>query len=104
MWRLTICDHSHGAVAIQTVLLPAILFLLVGTGQCDGVASYPAYWPGAKVDEFLASSAYLTCREIALPPDLTAVGQINVDPESNLCISGMSSACVGAGLAQAIAS
>ena len=106
MWKLTICDHSHTAVAIaiQTVLLPAILFLFVGAGQCDGVASYPAYWPGAKVDEFLASSAYLTCREIALPPDLTAVGQINVDPESNLWISGMSSPGVGAGLVQAVAS
>src|SRR6202046_2976989 len=106
MWKLTICDHSHTAVAIaiQTVLLPAILFLFVGAGQCDGVASYPAYWPGAKVDEFLASSAYLTCREIALPPDLTAVGQINADPESNLWISGMSSPGVGAGLVEAVAS
>jgi streptogramin lyase len=106
MWKLTVCDRLHTMVvaAIQTVLLTSILLLLVATGHCDGIASYPAYWQGAQVDEFLASSAYLTCREVALPPDLTTVGQIKVDPESNLWISGMSSPGVGAGLVEALAS
>jgi streptogramin lyase len=71
--------------------------------RSDFVASFPAYWPGGHLSEFLASSAYTTCKDVPLPDDTGTLGRIEFDPSDNLWITGQKSSSISFGLIEALA-
>ena len=73
------------------------------TVRSDFVASFPAYWPGTHLSEFLASSAYTACKDVPLPDDTGTLGRIKFDPGDNLWIAGQKSSSISFGLMEALA-
>lgn len=73
------------------------------TVRSDFVASFPAYWPEPHLSEFLASSAYTTCKDVTLPEDTGTLGQIEFDSSDDLWITGQKSSSISFGLMEALA-
>src|SRR5258708_5140443 len=98
------CERAAVAGAIQTVLIALVLFLSIKSVSSDGVFSYPAFWPGPHVTEFLASSGYSSCRDVALPSDSRSIEQMAFDPDDNLWFAGVNIHGLAAGVTEALAS
>ncbi len=82
-----------------------IILLIVGAftvARSDFIESFPAYWPGPHLAEYLASDRYSTCRDLPLPADTGGLGRIEFDDRDNLWINGQNSNSIAFGWREAL--